>query len=188
MSKKTQIYIVHGYTASAQSHWFPWIKEQFNSADVEVSILDMPDSMNPKLDKWMNHLRDYTTGINENTIFIGHSLGCVASLKFIIENNQKIKGVILVSGFIDSTPLPQLQEFVQGKLDCDAVKRLVCKRVVIAAKDDDIVPYEYTEQMASRLEADFYLLDEGKHFLDRDGYLDFRLVEVELNKMLDFSI
>lgn len=188
MRKKTRIYIVHGYTASAQSNWFPWLKGRFDSTDVEVHILDMPDSMNPKLDTWMNHLKNNIGEINENTIFIGHSLGCIASLKFIVECNQKIKGTILVSGFIDSTPLPQLQEFVEGKLDCEAVKRLVAKRVAITAIDDDIVPYEYTEEMASCLGADFCLLDEGKHFIDRDGYFDFPEVEVELNKILDFSI
>lgn len=185
MRQKTRIYIVHGYTASPRSHWFPWLKEQFDSADVEVHILDMPDSADPKLDKWMDHLRNSATEINENTIFIGHSLGCVTSLKFIVENNQKIKGIVLVSGFIDSSPLPELQEFVDEKLDCEAVKRLVSHRVAIAAKDDDIVPYNYTKEMASKLDTDFYLLDEGKHFLDRDGYLDLPIVKVELNKMLE---
>ena len=188
MRKKADVYIIHGYTASSRSNWFPWLKDQFDSADVKVHLLDMPDSMNPKLDKWMDHLMDHVREVNENTIFIGHSLGCITSLKFIIEKKQRIKGIILVSGFIDSTPLPKLQEFVEEKLDCDAVKKLVGKRVTITAKDDDIVPYEYSKEMASALDTDFYLLKEGKHFIDRDGYIDLPVVKAELNKMLELPV
>ena len=84
--------------------------------------------------------------------------------------------------------MPKLQEFVEEKLDCDAVKKLVGKRVTITAKDDDIVPYEYSKEMASALDTDFYLLKEGKHFIDRDGYIDLPVVKTELNKMLELPV
>lgn len=180
MDNKKHIYIVHGYTASAQSIWFPWLKEKVESSEVEVHILDMPDSMNPKLDKWLNYLRENITEIDENTIFVGHSLGCITSLRFIAEKNCQIKGVLLVSGFIDSTPLPELQEFVNDRLDSETIKKLVAKRVSITAKDDDIVPYGYTQEMASKLNTDLYILETGKHFLD----LTLPIVEIELSKMI----
>lgn len=39
--------------------------------------------------------------IDENTIFIAHSLGCIATLHFLTKKlkTQKIKQVVLVAGF-----------------------------------------------------------------------------------------
>ncbi|WP_367083086.1 alpha/beta hydrolase [Bacillus thuringiensis] len=51
-----QVYIIHGYTASPTSHWFPWLKEQFSDDETQVSILQLPNSSNPKKEEWLETL------------------------------------------------------------------------------------------------------------------------------------
>lgn len=96
--KSTNIYVIHGYTSSSQAEWFPWLKEQFKNSQVKIDILNMPDSDDPHLEPWLKHLRKNVLDIDENTIFIGHSLGCVTALRYILEKNIKIKGAILFQG------------------------------------------------------------------------------------------
>ncbi len=48
--------------------------------------------------------------IDENTVLIGHSLGCVTALRFLQHAGQSVAGYVLVSGFDEEQPtLPELQ-------------------------------------------------------------------------------
>ncbi|OOM80225.1 alpha/beta fold hydrolase [Clostridium sp. BL-8] len=186
--KVTNIYVIHGYTSSSEAEWFPWLKEQLKNSPVKIYIPNMPDSQDPHLESWLKHLRKNILDINENTIFIGHSLGCVTALRYILEKNIKIKGVILVSGFINENPMDEqtegLQEFVDGSLDIERIKSLIPSRIVITATDDDIVPTESTQNLAESLDANLIILSSGKHFIARDGYTNFPVVLNEIRKLL----
>jgi uncharacterized protein len=187
--KSTNIYVIHGYTSSNQAEWFPWLKEQFKNSPVKIDIPNMPDSGDPHLESWLEHLRKNVLHIDENTIFIGHSLGCVTALRYILEKDMKIKGAILVSGFINENPMVEqtegLQEFVDGSLDIARIKSLIQSRVVITAKDDDIVPTEATQKLAKELDAKLIILSSGKHFIARDGYTDFPVLLNEIQKLIN---
>ncbi|PKV50288.1 hypothetical protein ATE84_2343 [Aquimarina sp. MAR_2010_214] len=183
---KTQIYLIHGYTASKTSNWFPSFKKELQSANVEVTILDMPNSKAPQFYEWANYMEKSIPKYDENTIFIGHSLGCVTLLNYLNTNRLgAVKGLFLVSGFVEETPIPELSQFVQPKLDYDYINNLTQNRIALSAIDDDIVPYDYSKRMAKKLKATFILLDEGKHFIDRDNFIEFPLLVTEVKKLID---
>lgn len=187
--KSTNIYVIHGYTSSNQSEWFPWLKEQFKNSDIKIYIPNMPDSCNPHLEPWFKHLSKNVLNIDENTIFIGHSLGCVMALRYILKKNIKIKGALLVSGFIDENPMNEqtegLQEFVDGSIDIARIKSLIPSRIVITGIDDDIVPTEATQKLAMVLDANLIIISSGKHFIARDGYTDFPVLLNEIQKLIN---
>ncbi|NRY52902.1 putative alpha/beta hydrolase family esterase [Clostridium beijerinckii] len=87
--KSNNIYVIHGYTSSSKSEWFPWLKEQFKDSSIKVNVPDMPDSEDPHLEPWINHLHKCIMDIDENTILIGHSFGCITALRYILEKNIK---------------------------------------------------------------------------------------------------
>lgn len=183
------IYVIHGYTSSSKSEWFPWLKEQFKEKNIKVYIPDMPDSDDPHLEPWLEHLRKNIVTVDENTIFIGHSLGCVTILRYILEKNIKIKGAIFVSGFINENPMKKqtegLQEFMEGDLDISRIKNLIPSMTVITAVDDDIVPTKATQKLAQALDAHLIVLEEGKHFIARDGYTDFPILLNKIKELID---
>ncbi|MZK52199.1 RBBP9/YdeN family alpha/beta hydrolase [Clostridium beijerinckii] len=187
--KSTNIYVVHGYTSSSKSEWFPWLKEQFKDSSIKVNVPDIPDSGDPHLEAWLKHLHKCIMDIDENTILIGHSLGCITVLRYILEKNIKIKGAILVSGFINKNPMEEqtegIQEFVDSPLNVAKIKTLIPKRIVITATDDDIVPTEATQKLAEELDANLIILESGKHFIDRDGYTKFPVLLNEIKKLID---
>lgn len=186
--KKINIYAVHGYTSSNDTEWFPWLKEQFNNTSVNVCIPKMPDSNNPCFEEWIGKLKSTITNMDENTILIGHSLGCVTLLQYILQENIKIKGAILVSGFIRENPMKVqtegLSQFVDKDLDIEIIKELIPIKRVITAIDDDIVPSKATMSLANELEAELIVLKNGKHFIARDGYTEFPVLLKELNKII----
>lgn len=47
---------------------------------------------------------------------------------------------------------------------------------VIAALDDHIIPHQYSDILAKDLQADYIRLQQGGHFLAREGWLEFPLV------------
>lgn len=187
--KNTNIYVIHGYTSSSKSEWFPWLKEQFKNSNVNIYIPNMPNSDDPHLEPWIKHLRKNILNVDENTIFIGHSLGCVTALRYIIEKNIKIKGAIFVSGFINENPMKEqtegLQEFIEGALDIAKIKSLIPLRTVITAIDDDIVPTKATQKLAKTLDAHLIILKTGKHFIARDGYTDFPVLLNKIEELIN---
>lgn len=149
----------------------------------------MPDSNDPHLEPWIKHLHNNITNIDENTIFVGHSLGCVTVLRYIPEKNIKIKGAIFVSGFINENPMKVqtegLNEFVDGTLDIVKIKSLIPLRTVITAIDDDIVPTKATQKLSEILDAHLIILKSGKHFIARDGFIDFPILLNEIKEMIN---
>ena len=184
---KTHLYLVHGYTASSASNWYPSFKKQMHSKDMEVIVLNMPNSNEPKFNEWMNHLEESINVHDEDTIFIGHSLGCIAILNYLNKNriSRSIKGLFLISGFLENTPIPELSEFIKYDLDYSYLIGLTHNSVVVSAKDDDIVPFHYSKEMAEKLSARLILLDNGKHFIDRDNYIDFPVLVNEVNYLVN---
>lgn len=173
----TPVYLIHGFTASSKANWFPWLKSEMENIELTLIVPNMPNTNDPHLLPWLQKMEEVAEEINNNTIFIGHSLGCIAALQFILKKNIAIKGVILVSGFMDENPMEVqkegLSQFVDEPLDVERVKALIPNRVAITAIDDDIVPWAATKKLADRLGAQLIERSNGKHFIDRDGFVEF---------------
>lgn len=184
--KKTKIYLIHGYTASSTSNWFQSFKKELQNEDAEVIVFDMPDSNSPNFNEWINHIEKSIQNYDEDSIFIGHSLGCTTVLSYLNKNrlSSNIKGMYMISGFTEETPIPELSEFINDELNYSYLIGLTKNRIAISAKDDDIVPFQFSERMAERLDANFILLDEGKHFIDRDNYIEFPFLVNEVKKLI----
>ncbi|NCC14863.1 MAG: serine hydrolase family protein [Clostridia bacterium] len=182
------IYLVHGFTASSKANWFPWLKDQLQKNGIALIIPDMPNTNDPHLLPWLQMLEEAAKEINENSIFIGHSLGCITALHFILKKNIKIKAAILVSGFMKENPMEiqkeGLSEFMEEAIDVETLKCLIPDRVIMTAVDDDIVPTAATRKMAEQLEARLIELSGGKHFIDRDGFTEFPEVLEVLKELI----
>lgn len=174
------IYVIHGYTANSKSNWFPYLKENLKTENVKVHIFDMPNSTHPLFKEWLSHLEGQITETREKSIFIGHSLGCAAILSYLMDKKpQNAESIFLVSGFAEKSPIKELSGFMQKKADYRWIMENIPNRFVISAKDDDIVPSRYSEELAEKIKAQFILLKQGGHFIDRDGFKEFPLL-VEL--------
>jgi len=174
MTQPYNIYVVHGYTGNSQANWYPDLKKHLESENIAVHVFDMPNPHAPVEKEWLDFLETNITNFDDKSIFIGHSLGCVAILRFLEDKNtDNVESLFLVSGFVEESPISELAEFVKDNIDYSKFIETIKNRVVVSAVDDDIVPYSYSRVLAKKLNARFNLLETGMHFIDRDDFTAF---------------
>ncbi|ABE49149.1 RBBP9/YdeN family alpha/beta hydrolase [Methylobacillus flagellatus] len=168
------VYIIHGYQASPESHWFPWIKQALESQGFRVLVPALPASDRPEMEGWLDCLHAHVVQPDQHTYFVGHSLGCITLLRFLEQHEQPVGGMALVSGFAEPLSfLPALDAFTAAPLDVEKLISLVPRRLVLAAQDDYIVPYPYSLRLAEKLDAAWELFERGGHFMAQDGFTEF---------------
>lgn len=183
---KVNVFIIHGFMATPQDHWFPWLKNELEKRAIAVKVLALPDSSFPNPVNWHNAMSENIDTLNDNTFIVTHSLGTVSLLTYLEDrnvDNSMIGGLVIVSGFASPLPeLPQLNGFVSRPINFKKIIHMVPKRVVFGSPQDPIVPYALTKQLAEKLESEIYPIENAGHFLASDGFKIFpKLLQTLLN-------
>ena len=160
-----RVFIIHGYDATPDDNWFPWLKEQLEEKLYKVVAPQMPDAGAPTLEKWLNHLKNIVGKCDENTFLVGHSLGTITCLRFLeaLPKNEKAGGVVLVAGFSEDIGFAPLYSFTEKLLDYEKVKKSVGKIIAIHSTDDTAVPYKFAEIIHDKLDAELITLQNLGH-------------------------
>ena len=175
-------FIIHGYGATPEDHWFSWLAQQLQAAGVATAIPALPDPEQPDFDRWQQTLAQYIGKPSENQIFVAHSLGTISLLHYLTAARpRRIGGLVLVSAFGKRIPtLPEINGFNidayvdRCRIDFAAIARMAGNRIeLISADDDTIVPVENTRYVAKELNGYLHIRATGGHFLDRDGFTQF---------------
>ena len=97
---KKRVYIVHGWGGKPAEHWLPWLKEKLEARGLEVTLPTMPDTDEPVIEKWVSHLAKAVGQPDEQTYFVGHSIGCQTILRYLETTpNQTVGGCVFVAGW-----------------------------------------------------------------------------------------
>lgn len=182
-----QIFVLHGYSASIDDHWFLDLKHQIEDENTTVTLIPFPDSENPDAEAWQKVLDQNIPVVNENTYFVAHSLGVITLLHFLQKHDyQNIGGMILVSGFSgpisDFSPLDAY--ITKSKVNTNYFKNIK-KKLVYLSDNDDLVPPKLTIELAKEIDAPYITVPNGGHFLGREGYTTFPQVVNSLKGMLE---
>lgn len=168
-----QVFVIHGYTASPEENWFPWIQQQAIQAGASLKVLRLDPSETPSLDVWNRQIKEQVDVIDQHTVFIAHSLGCLATLHYLshILQKQRIKQLVLVAGFNGRLGrLEQVNPFINAaKIDFELLKSHIEKRVVIYSEGDDRVLPKFSLEQAESLAADIVAAEHQGHFIDSEG-------------------
>ncbi|KZM36244.1 RBBP9/YdeN family alpha/beta hydrolase [Oerskovia enterophila] len=180
----TRIVVVHGLGATAVSHWFGALQERYTPYGIEVVVPDLPDSQAPDLDTWLSRLAEVVGAIDERTVLVGHSLGCVSILQHLAarDDDWRLGGLALVAGFVEQVPgIPEVDHFVARETDPAGIAARTARRLVVSADDDPVVPRRLTEDLARGLDADLIVVDGAGHFLARGGFDRLAVLESVLD-------
>ena len=100
-----RVFIIHGFDASPEEHWFPWLESQLQERGIQAIRLRMPESSHPDFDRWQATMREAIGQPDEHTILVAHSLGTISVLHFASQSGTKrLGGIVLVSGFAGRIP------------------------------------------------------------------------------------
>lgn len=172
--------------AYPEKHWFPWLKNQLNDFGVETQSLKMPHPDHPILAEWLSTLQQSVINPDEESYFIGHSLGCIATLQYLNTLNIATGGTILVAGFDQKIKeMPALDNFVATPLNYTKIKDQAAPFIVFGSQEDYIVPFHITEKLASNLNAELISIPNAGHFMQDDGFLEFPPILEVVKKVMD---
>lgn len=183
---KKRVFIIHGWEATPESNWFPWLKKELENQGFDVCAPVMPDTNNPDLSKWLSYLQKLAKNPNKNTYFVGHSLGVITILRYLekLPAGVKIGGAILVAGFPEPIGYEELNSFFTTPLDYKKIKNSANKFIAIYSDNDPYVPLKNGEILKNKLGAELIILPNSGHLNAGDGY--FRL-PIVLEKIIEIA-
>lgn len=174
-----RIIIIHGWGGSPTDDWIGWAAEVFREKGYEVVTPEMPDTNNPIIGKWVEHLKSVTGAIDGSTYFIGHSIGCQAILRFLETIDTKAGGAIFVAGWFDLTNQEEEEKgiarpWIQTPIEYEKVKANITKSVAVLSDNDPYVPYEETKkEFETRLGSEVVTVHNAGHVTADDGFGPF---------------
>ena len=140
----------------------------------------------PQFSEWLSHIQSQVINPDEETYFVGHSLGCITIVQYInnLNLNIKIGGAVLVAGFVSPIHLTELNSFFDIPLDNEKIKSLGGKIIAINSDDDPFVPYQQAQEIEKNLGAELYTVQGGKHLNVKAGFKEIPLVLELLKKVM----
>ena len=92
-----KVIVFYGTDCDDKTAWMPWLKEQLTNQGIECVIPNLPTPENQTYASWAKITNNID--INNDDIVVGWSTGAIFSVRYLYENNIKVKKLILISGF-----------------------------------------------------------------------------------------
>ena len=181
-----RVFIIHGYTGYPDKNWFPWLKSELEKLGVQAIVLSMPHTEAPQLSEWLPYLQTQVGVADEETYFVGHSLGCVTIFRYLesLSEGIKIGGVVLVAGFSSPIHFHELDNFFETPLNNEKIKTIAERIIAINSDNDPHVPYVQAEELRDRFDADLTTIHNGGHLNEKTGYTEFPLLLEKLKEIM----
>jgi len=186
--------IVHGWDNTPEDGWFPWLKTELEQHGFEVIVPQLPDAAVPRIEKWVPALAQAVGVADEQTYFIGHSMGCQAIARYLegLPEGQKVGGAVFVAGFFkhltglnNNLDERRVNDHWFGTtLDLGKVRAHLPKSVAIFSDDDPWVPLDNQDDFRDTLGSEIIIQHGKGHFSgQRDKTFQIPIV---LEKVLSF--
>lgn len=189
-----KVYIVHGWDGSPNEPLFVWLDKNLSENGYEVKRLSMPNPETPVIKDWIDAL-DKEINLDENTILVGHSVGCQAVMRFLEYKNIsfKIKGILLLAPWmhLDQTTIEEEGEevveiarpWMETPIDFEKVKTSSENVTAIFSDDDVFVPISEEKFFSEKLGAKTIMEHEKGHFSPAENISE---LPSALNEIINF--
>lgn len=178
-------FIIHGAYGNPKENWIPWLKCELGKRDFKVFVPKFPTPKKQTLNNWLKVFKKYEKYVDENSIFIGHSLG-VAFILTLLEK-IKIKNAYLVAGFISPLNNPQFDRinktFINKNLDRRKIRQNCDKFSLFHSDNDPYMPLERAKEIAKKLKIRTIVIKNAGHFNKDSGYTKLPLLLDKINQL-----
>lgn len=162
-----RVFLFHCWGGDGKSCWSFWLANRLKERGIEVISPDFPDTNTPQLKRWLATVRNSMKKFNKKDewVLIGHSLGCPTILRLLesFDEDEHVKKVILVAGFVKDLGITEIQNFVDTKFDFEKIKTKSEKFIVINSDNDPFIELSEGKKLAELLGADFIVEKNAGH-------------------------
>ena len=174
----TRVIIVHGWGASPESDWHPWIKQELELKGYDVVIPEMPNTDMPDMNEWIPYLAETIGRSTKDTILVGHSIGCQTILRYLEtkKTTTTFDGIVLVAPWThltreateDPESLAVAKPWLEKPIDWDYIRNKA-RFISIFSDDDRHVPLSETKIFERMLNSEIRIEHEQGHFSQEEG-------------------
>ena len=187
---KTNVFIFHGTEGYPEENWFPWLKQELEKANYNVIVPQFPTPpvVAAKISEWFDVLKKYEKQIDENTIFIGHSLGGIFTLRILEKLTHPIRATFLVGTAIGIQPIINYkrdQNFSGFDFNWDKIKSEAKHFEVFHSDNDPYVGLKNGEELAKNLGVELTFIPNAGHFNTKAGYTKFKALRNKIIALLN---
>lgn len=166
-----QAYLVHGWDGSPTNCWFPWLKKELEKLGYSVKALKMPHPITPTIKDWVATL-EKEIKLNEETILIGHSIGCQTIMRYLEKPKRKVQAVFFVAGWFHLDSIDEesgesqeiARPWLETPIDFKAIKNNCTTFVALFSDDDAFVPISDAKIFEKNLGAKTIIEKEKAHY------------------------
>jgi len=189
---KKRIFLIYGWDGYPEENWFPWLKRElearsFSAQDGpasgwEVFVPKLSDSSNPRINIWIPEIAKAVGTPDENTFFVGHSMGCQAICRFLesLPEGMRIGGAVFVAGFFKRlTGIEDIEDqkatekhWLSAPIDFTKVKSRLQKSIAIFSDNDPFVPLDNQGDFRDKLGSKIIVEHQAGHFRTSDGVVE----------------
>ena len=174
LEKEAIIFLIHGYNGIPKI--FEYFKDKLSSKGFEVTMPSFPTQTDINQERFFAVFNKYRDKINENTILIAHSIGNIMAMKYLCQNNFRVKGYISLAGFGEpfiKEGYDDLNNVVKPLSLSDPelakIPELVGRSYSIYSNNDHIVPLEILKKYPKIINAKDYFIENIGHMGKKSG-------------------
>lgn len=189
-----RVYIFPRYSGDENSDWYQQIKQAscFSDENIKIIPLSLPNWDKPSCTEFLVFIKQVISEIeiDNNTYFVGHSVGCKAALLYLNELHNKYPelkagGLMCVAGWwkVDN-PWPQLNQWTNMQLDFKGIQDICNNNIICILSNNDPFTSDWQankEEWEANLNAKVLIVHGAKHFNDTEGFTEIR------NELLSFT-
>lgn len=166
---KRNIFIFHGSYGHPEENWFPWLRQELEKLGHKVFVpkFPVPKVSTPgghKLGKWMVEFDPYREYLNEKTIIVAHSRGCVFCYHLLPTFKTSIDATFLVGPW-DTFQWGdvKLESFHSRPFEWDSICNK-SKHIEVFQSTNDVIPVSEGQRIAANLHAKINIVRNAGHF------------------------
>jgi hypothetical protein len=189
-----RVIIVHRWSGTPTSDWYPWLKSELEIRGCEVSVPVMGDTEEPTIEEWVGNLSKAVGESDRNVIIVCHSIGAQTVWRYLERlDGKQVRGVVAVAPWFHLEDLEDkgveaiAHPWLDTPIDFGSVRRKVQNVTAFFSNND---PYGVSEKMdgivlKEKLGAELCVIKGAGHFTEDDGYTKFPEVLDAVTRIAD---
>ena len=188
-----RIFIIHCWDGTKDDGWYPWLDKELSNENNKVYRFNMPNTGKPNIEEWVSFLDKKVKKLDENTYFIGHSIGCQTIMRYLqTKEINKIGGILFVSPWLnlldyaieDEESYLIAKPWLTEKINFEKIKQFTNNINCIFSSNDYYVSLEEKSKFEKLLNSNTIVVNDKGHISQEDGVYELKEILDVCNKML----
>lgn len=189
-----KIYIVHCWDGTKDDGWYPWIDKKLSEKGNKVYRFNMPNTDTPTIEEWTSFLDKQVDKLDENTFFIGHSIGCQTIMRYLEGKDiNKIGGILFVAPWLallkeavsDEESFNTAKPWLTEPINFEKIKKITNNINCIFSDDDYFVSIDQKDEFKKLLNANTIVVSGKGHISQDDNVFELDEILDECIKMIN---